>query len=101
MSADIVRHAAAVMRERAEGTLRAHIPAWYEVNAVALNGFPQQDRVQIASWHPNAVLAVAMLLDNEANAMESSEEGLAVTPYNNARRQLLTDIARTYLGDQS
>jgi len=99
MSADIVRHAAALMRERAEAT--QHSLGWYQVNAFALIGFPQQDRVHIASWHPNAVLAVAMLLDNEANAMESADEGLAVTPYNNARRDLLTDIARAYLGDQS
>lgn len=61
------------------------------------------DAEHIASWHPAVALAVALLLDNEANSIDMADvqrgNGDYEWPaYNNGRRELLVDIATAYLG---
>lgn len=113
MTAQLLREAALFMRERAEfapdspwsADLRPDGRCWIDVpdedgHAWSMHGFPA-GAVHIASWHPAVALAVALLLDNEANAMDSADQGHTEQGYNNARRQLLVDIAQKYLGRDS
>jgi hypothetical protein len=131
VSAETLRRAAALMRERAEAAADgpwAAVVLGSEGYAV-LGDRPAEDRrlsrlrvarlgwedwdtdksdaEHIASWHPAVALAVADLLDNEANAMDRAD-GFArdyahvqTASYNDARRRLLTDLARAYLGEAS
>jgi hypothetical protein len=106
MTAETLRRAAALMRERAEAAFVTPSP-WGLAN-VAGQGFAihhgehdtvalyasRPDAVHIASWHPAVALAVADWLDHTARA---DEKGYT-TP------QEATDalaVARAYLGEAS
>src|SRR4051812_46836473 len=115
MSADELREAARLMRERAEGATRG---LWEEFAAKpAIGGIyngigtaadpnaeicrvprtPQgsADSWHIASWHPAVALAVADLLDNMARGINSGND----LDWPNSRdiRDALR-VARAYLG---
>ena len=110
MSAEILRRAAALMRERAE---KAHGDRWaydltyhantFEVTAddglLLAKGIPgagtgRWTAEHIASWHPAVALAVADWLDREA-AWEERGATLA-----GDRFQALA-VARAYLGESA
>lgn len=125
MSADVLRQAAAVMRERAEaaihdsegatrwtatgdghhaayGVTTVNGPLWDIVNDVS-----GPDAEHIASWHPAVALAVADWLDRVADqhdtlmaAMESGMSNLtevAIASQTNEKAALA--VARAYLGN--
>ena len=91
MSADVLRRAAALMRERANGaTLTADPWDVDEIGAVwaqEADGQPilvssqaaDADAAHIASWHPAVALKVAAWLEAEAAAFESIANFTAVT----------------------
>lgn len=106
MSADLLREAAALMRERAEAATpspwladvkddgRAWVFIYDEMDSLSLHGYPN-DAEHIASWHPAVALAVADWLDRIAWTWEfeptlqgrvGGDEALAV--------------ARAYLGGE-
>src|SRR5690349_20508668 len=82
MTAETLRRAAALMRERAEAaTPGTWDPQDWDDTHVVISD-PDQDPIadriadeddalHIASWHPAVALAVAVLLDKEAEAIES------------------------------
>lgn len=117
MSAARIRAAAAAMRERAEAAQDVRgVSTWqfggltwcdqsgesYDIlggAATVVHGAREEEAEHIASWHPAVALAVAMLLDNEANLIDSVTEYAGLhQPLNTARVQLLLDIANAYLG---
>jgi hypothetical protein len=94
VSAEILRQAAALMRERAEacvsGFEAGDEPGWYnqpKVLACALRkeygsgGIYDVDAEHIASWHPAVALAVADWLEAEAAALQAMAafSGVAAT----------------------
>jgi hypothetical protein len=105
MSAELLREAAALMRERAEaatagpwecvlGEISAGNAADYTDVAVAVIGPKGDDRQDdnaehIASWHPAVALAVADWLEQESRVTCHSD--------NPTRTQALA-VARAYLG---
>ena len=116
MSADILRKAAAVMRERAEaaihdsdgatrwtatgdghhaayGVTTVNGPLWDIVNDVS-----GPDAEHIASWHPAVALAVADWIDAAAVLAppDPHHEGEACETCDNVTRALA--VARAYLG---
>ena len=120
MSAETLRRAAALMRERAEAAESMlaspwSVGAWGESGGGARDGYsigyatdnplaglvatcadyvPLDAADHIASWHPAVALAVADWLDAEAGAVE----------FDGGRPDLLSTqavtVARTYLGEQ-
>jgi len=114
MTAETLREAARLMRGRAESSRAFITPAddwwgedglceafdllWGEQDAEMPGR--REDAEHIASWHPSVALAVALLLENESHAWESQDARDADVDLsvNLARRRLLTDIARAYLG---
>lgn len=115
MSAETLHRAAHLMRERAEAATPGpwrnmrgaekgeSVVANASVIAQMHTRDKRENRRHIASWHPEVALAVALLLDNEAFAMEASAARELGLPhdYNSARARLLLDIARTYLGESA
>lgn len=113
MSAEMLRRAAALMRERAEAATPGPWMTGVEQGEAYLvealladqgNGQPgyriiarvphrQRDRNHIASWHPAVALAVADLLDGWADDVES------FGGHHKSDDRALT-VARTYLGEQ-
>lgn len=118
MSADLLRRAAALMRERAEaatmgtwrvvpinGDKRADIRTEpelgydYRGTAVAtaadseFGAVPMRDAVYIASLHPAVALALAFALDEEAGTNFDPPELIDQSP--------LVAVARAYLGEDA
>lgn len=102
MSAEIVRRAAALMRERAEGS-RMWYPSehhdgmdeapWMDREWWSSVGLSDLAADHIASWHPTVALAVADWLDHVADRAEKAPK----------RNYLVRDalaVARAYLGEQ-
>jgi hypothetical protein len=99
MSRDLLRRAAAKMRERAEAAIEdsegarvwAYDPKAYEVHTVEdrhiASGFAAHpDGEHIASWHPVVALAIADWLDAEdAHQFGPTEQAI--------------NVARAYLGE--
>ena len=120
MSADTLRRAAALMRERAEAATNypwaASDPGtqWrhYDGQVTAI-GFPDDfdpsicdaldndDAQHIASWHPAVALAVADWLDDTANANERLAPLAALTPRGDVTNRKALAVARAYLGSES
>ena len=111
MSADLLREAAAKMRERAEaatpGPWQVHADDAYQVGYARRDGeFDEQpmarvtgyggtvypwDAEHIASWHPAVALAVANLLDGSADRWDAGDLGPE-------EWDELAAVARAYLG---
>jgi len=114
MSAETLRRAASLMRERAEGatpgpwTCYGDHLVWPSEQGPAANdpilamvGEAHEDSAEhIASWHPAVALAVADWLDAVAEAWPISEPdyGLSVRAEAVGHRQALA-VARAYLGE--
>lgn len=100
MTAEILRRAAALMRERAEGAtpgpwvvregnVEHYFPSIGEYGALASPSDP--DAQHIASWHPAVALAVARWLEDTAQLMTDGRliyDGNALA------------VARAYLGEE-
>jgi hypothetical protein len=106
MSADVLRKAAALMRERAEAATPGG-PRW-EIGPDEMHGPSQSiiypadsdsavafagadDAPHIASWHPAVALAAADLLDYIADRHEQHAVGLAIV-------SSAENFARAFLG---
>lgn len=111
MSADVLRRAAALMRERAEAATpgpweRVTHPRFGPQGAVRtpngdlnISAYTEpyrssEDALHIASWHPTVALAVADWLDHEAGYVEAHQ----ASPDGTTKHAL--DVARAYLGEQ-
>ena len=112
MSADTLRKAAALMRERAEAALRGpwealgseHALGYFDVvqpadmdREIAARVWPSNAE-HIASWHPAVALAVADWLDGVAWAIDSDDE-LAEPGFGEPTAAFA--VARAYLGEAS
>lgn len=127
MSAETLRRAASLMRERAEAATEGVCPAWTAaaVRHIARNcdidceylscehteadddagrsgsaaGWDRYDDAEyIASWHPAVALKVAASLDQAAGVIAEAESGpLAMAM--NAIAEPLVAVARAYLGE--
>ena len=113
-NADLLRRAAALMRERAEGATPG---PWHDVKmgsegSVVLNDGVNiltgrkpatcrefADAEHIASWHPVVALAVADWLDALARAVERS--GVAHYPEPASIHDAALAVARAYLGESA
>ena len=107
-NADLLRRAAALMRERAEEATpgpwsnRRHLDEQVvrtDTGAPLARTDTRADRRHIASWHPVVALAVADLMDDGATfieyvAMNHSAEA------SGTEGQFFLAVARTYLGEQ-
>lgn len=110
MSADLLRRAAALMRERAEA-----VDDWYSPEAWATTApfnlpIEKADAAHIASWHPVVALAVAKAMDDVADAWEIADEsndGLVrdldddLIPFEDTIDSGWVAAARAYLGEAS
>lgn len=93
-SAETLREAASLMRERAEAAL-ASAPGdanWHAVSSLMADGKTPRDAEHIASWHPAVALAVADWLESEVN--EWGDLPHMLNPHALA-------VARAYLGSES
>lgn len=103
MTAEKLREAARLMRERAKAA-GTNWP-WYDPEDVAealqpmADGYnnPGDDAEHIASWSPAVALAVADLLDTIAVGLEAR----GVTAHIKPSERAAFEAARTYLGEQS
>ena len=101
MSAEILRRAAGLMRERAEAASEGI--NWWGVEPMtrALDATfsppsAEQDAEHIASWHPAVALAVADWLVAESHQPETEHEGGAYTT--GGPSLMAIHVALTYLG---
>lgn len=115
MSAEVLRRAAALMRERAEAAAVSAPSPWFvsEADIVTDDEEPIEtlsvvtrvthwrdaaaQRNHVASWHPAVARAVADVLDEEAQLLE----GWAMYSYHPDARPAdhkLVAVARAYLG---
>jgi hypothetical protein len=113
MSADLLRQAAALMRERATkamASLSDNVPEWHSVRALMGEGKTEGDAEHIASWRPAVALAVAKAMDDVAHAWEIADEADDGWVYdaddNHYRFEETVDggwlaVARAYLGSNS
>ena len=95
MSAETLRRAAALMRERAD---RAAEP-WFEVDDLQpwfSSDGTRSDAEHIASWPPGVALEVAVWLDEAADTYEPEPDAGDYTEFIRA-----CVVARAYLGDES
>lgn len=94
MIADLLRTAAALMRERAENSAHAQMGplTW----TGSFSGKQHLTTAHYNAWHPLVALAVADLLDNVAGHVEYS----GATEASEDVRDALT-VARAYLGADS
>lgn len=91
MSAELLRRAAALMRERAEAVPPEGLQdAWFDADASDLMHLKQYDREHIASWPPEVALAVADWMDADAGVMERHDLDATVSR--------AYAVARAYLG---
>lgn len=104
MSADLLREAAAKMRERAEAATaqsgpdwayRAHVGGyvWLEPAHIGMHGY-QSTAAHIASWHPAVTLAVADWLDRVGADADAEN-------YDPDEFESALAVARAYLGGSS
>lgn len=119
MSADLLRRAASLMRERAEGAgLAWGADPWtagevgyddrqgltHDVHAggalVAATGCEELAE-HIASWHPAVALAVSDLLDAAAHQWIPDPHGADETCCCCPHQRQSVDLARAYLGEQA
>ena len=113
MSAEILRRAARLMRERAEAadkdtfsrspwsaTIFDDGRAWLKPAHISMHGYPNTAE-HIASWHPAVALAAADWLEASAEAWEISDPNYATSLRAAAvgHRQALV-FARAYLGGE-
>ena len=104
MSAELLRRAASLMRERAEGAERDYYSrgpwtatvfddgrAWVGPARLPMHGYPNTAE-HIASWHPAAARAVADWLDHEAETFEYVGDTFGAPAFR---------VARAYLGEDS
>ena len=106
MSADVLRQAAALMRERAEA-VTARLTKCERPDECSSDGFcgsPQladmwpNNAEHIASWHPAVALAVADWLDATARELDAlGDPDLSAHPQDGRRTSALA-VARAYLG---
>lgn len=106
MSAEVLRRAAALMRERAEA-----VEGWYTAEAWATTApmnlpIEQADAEHIASWHPTVALAVAKAMDDVAQAWEICDGWTHDLDDDSIRFEDTVDggwltVARAYLGESS
>lgn len=111
MSAEILREAAALMRERAEAATRMHMPwdaedeeVWTQENdgqPVFIGGrMSPRDAMHIASWHPAVALAVADQLDAMAAVVAEAEGSpLAIVATGLAEKSVA--VAHLYLNREA
>lgn len=102
MSAEILRRAAALMRERAEVALAMREQAasnfpnidmsWPTAENLEDNDWDAEDADHIASWHPTVALAVADWLDGCASVLEV---------HHGAVKAPAIRVARAYLGESA
>lgn len=100
MSAETLRKAATLMRERAQAALpkvRAFDEDWFETGCPALNSFRSSEQSHIVSWNPAAALAVAAWLDSTANDVEHVHDPIYNLTSTTVARAIA--VARAYLGD--
>ncbi len=106
MSAEVLRRAASLMRERAQAATdapwvveRAHpdMPAYvaHEGWWVIASRTEQWDAEHIASWHPAVALAVADWLDSAADRFDQA------TTLAGADADHAVTVARAYLGSDA
>lgn len=113
MSAELLRRAAALMRERAEANYVTPSPWGFagvdghgfavhhgEHDTVALYA-NLPDAKHIASWHPAVALAVANLLDSLAEHVESHDCEAHCEPFGCQPVLEATELARAYLGEDA
>lgn len=108
MSAETLRKAAALMRERAEAADTGH--PWSAFRYIVAGGPPESTMgdvastwpdtsgataAHIASWHPTVALAVADWLDAEALRTYSDHERCEAS---DCPKRAALEVARTYLG---
>lgn len=103
MSADLLRRAAALMRERAEAaTAGPWVAAGNVVEGVGTVTFDKHmlsnDAEHIASWHPAVALAVADWLGRTADIEDDNHDALGWSPLDISAELA---VARAYLGDES
>lgn len=94
MSADTLRQAASLMRERATAAIASlsdNTPEWHSVSALMGDGKTQGDAEHIVGQTPTVALAVAELLDDLAMGVE-----LGLLNY--AAEQTALVVATAYLG---
>ena len=119
MSADTLRRAASLMRERAEGatpgpwdecavktfegTYDCLAPTGTQYEICRLPRTPQgsADSWHLASWHPAVALAVADWLDAEASRVERHHLAVTFDDFAVAAEPKALAVARAYLGEAS
>jgi len=103
MSAETLRRAASLMRERASATDAAPEGAahWFAPMTFVHDGFAREDAVHIASWHPGVALTVSAWLDSVADADEppahdGPHKGRTIA---HVDENFAVAVARAYLGE--
>ena len=104
MSADLLRRAAALMRERAEraeasGDGEPWFPADELHGLIGAGSRNTADAEHIASWHPAVALAVADWLESTANDVEHVHTPVYNLTSTTVARALA--VARAYLGSDA
>ena len=106
MSADLLRRAAALMRERAEAATTTVLDdegkwvvgPWFGPLAMSSRRVASEaDSAFIASWHPAVALAVADWLEQQAMLQEAHDTGKAV--WIGPADPLAIAVARAYLNE--
>jgi hypothetical protein len=101
VSAEALRRAAALMRERAEAAEASLTPDWWEAHALdwltGASGVPSL-AAHIASWHPAVALAVADWLDEAAALIAAAFNPEGLVEHRPDLRAALA-AARAYLGE--
>lgn len=105
MSAELLREAAALMRERAEAAEGCRPSPWSDGDGACIRCadgtrignwiIGAEERAHIASWHPSVALAVADWLDSEAGVVDDIMGGTHTTA---AYVGPAFEVARAYLG---
>jgi hypothetical protein len=102
MSAELLREAAALMRERAEATGVDEVEGWYypetllePLRLVAVPAATRPDAEHIASWYPAVALAVADWLDEVADLYSDPSDRIVSEQ---AMWDAALTVARVYLG---
>lgn len=108
MSAETLRRAAVLMRERAEAARtfysEPHAKAGQEVpwfGPADMYDFDDHDGPHIASWHPAVALAVADTLDALAKVLDEGDYTVESDVLPTWLHCYLDNIAATYLGESA
>jgi hypothetical protein len=100
MSAEVLREAAALMRERAEGaiaSLSPNVPEWHSVDALMDQGKTRGDAEHIVGQTPAVALAVADWLASVAERQIDAHDTGAILGGTDWEHALA--VARAYLGE--